>query len=137
MAVGDPLLLAAKDNHQAAIDMVSIYGHAFQSRLGGNPVAGINILESAMALLAKAGPGVMYKGLNACNNYQEGLAAAASVSAQATLILGQRDMMTPPRGARELQKVLGAQTVVLPGCGHMMLAEQPEATLQALLQALA
>jgi len=136
MAVGDALLNAAKDNHQAAVDMVSIFGHSFQSRLGGNPVAGINILGAGMRLLESAGPGVMYAGLNACNNYQAGLQAAAKVQAGSTLILGESDMMTRPAGARKIAETLSAQTIVLPRCGHMMLAEQPEATLQAMLKAL-
>lgn len=136
MPVGDALLNAAKDNHQAAVDMVSIYGHAYQSRLGGNPVAGINVLQTAMALLSSAPPGVMHLGLAACNNYTAGLDQAAKVKAKATLILGEEDMMTPPRGAAKLQQALKAQQQLLPACGHMMLAERPEETLQAMLSAL-
>ena len=137
MAVGEALLNAAKDNHHAAVDMVSIFGHSFQSRLGGNPVAGINILGAGMRLLESAGPGVMYTGLNACNNYQAGLQAAAQVQARSTLILGENDMMTRPSGAKKLAQTLSAETLLLPGSGHMMLAEQPESTLQAMLKALA
>lgn len=136
MPVGDALLDAAKDNHQAAVDMVSIYGHSFQSRLGGNPVAGINVLQTAMALLASAPPGVMHLGLSACNDYTAGLTAAALVKAKTTLILGEEDMMTPARGAIKLQQALGAEKLLLAACGHMMLAERPEETLQAMLVAL-
>lgn len=136
MPVGDALLNAARDNHQAAVDMVSIYGHAYQSRLGGNPVAGINVLQTAMALLSSAPPGVMHLGLAACNNYTIGLAQAAKVKAKSTLILGEEDMMTPPQGALKLQQALNAKHLVLPACGHMMLAEKPEETLQAMLTAL-
>jgi len=137
MVVGDALLNAAKDNDQAAVDMVSIFGHSFQSRLGGNPVAGINILGAGMRLLQSAGPGVMYTGLNACNSYQAGLEAAAQVSASSTLILGENDMMTRPAGAKKIADALSAETILLTGSGHMMLAERPEATLQAMLKALA
>lgn len=136
MPVGDALLKAAKDNHQAAVDMVSIFGHSFQSRLGGNPVAGINVLQTAMALLGSAPPGVMHLGLAACNNYTDGLDAASRVEAKSTLILGEEDMMTQPRGAKKLQQALSAETIMLPACGHMMLAERPEETLQAMLKAL-
>ena len=136
MPVGDALLNAARDNDQAAVDMVSIYGHAYQSRLGGNPVAGINVLQTGMALLASAPPGVMHAGLNACNNYTTGLEQATKVKARTTLILGEKDMMTPPRGTAKLQQALGSDVVTLARCGHMMLAEQPEQTLQAMLKAL-
>ena len=73
MPVGDALLNAARDNDHASIDMVSIFGHSLQSRLGGNPVAGINVLGAAIKLMEQAGPGVMFGGLNACNNYTAGL----------------------------------------------------------------
>lgn len=136
MPVGDALLNAAKDNDLASIDMVSIFGHALQSRLGGNPVAGINLLRSAIKLMQQAGPGVMYRGLSACNRYLAGHDDAAKVTAQTTLILGELDMMTQPAGARELASIMNADTVILERCGHMMLAEQPEQTLQAMLDAL-
>ena len=45
-------------------------------------------------------------------------------------------MMTSPAGAKVVAKALNAETIILPNCGHMMLAEQPEATLQAMLKAL-
>ena len=137
MPVGDALLNAARDNDHASIDMVSIFGHSLQSRLGGNPVAGINVLGAAIKLMEQAGPGVMFGGLNACNNYTAGLEQASKVKAATTLILGEQDMMTPPSGAKAVAKALKAETILLPKCGHMMLAERPEATLQAMLKGLA
>ena len=137
MPVGDALLNAARDNDHASIDMVSIFGHSLQSRLGGNPVAGINVLGAAIKLMEQAGPGVMFGGLNACNNYTAGLEQASKVKAATTLILGEQDMMTPPSGAKAVAKALNAETILLPKCGHMMLAERPEATLQAMLKGLA
>ncbi len=137
MAVGEPLLSAAFDNHPAAIDMVSVYGHAYSSQLGGNPVAGINIMQTAKTLMGMAGPGVMHAGLNACNEYTAGIQSAQRVTAGCSLLLGERDMMTPPRGAGELAEALSARVDILAGCGHMMMAEQPEATLQAMLRAFA
>ena len=136
MPVGDALLDAAKDNDLASIDMVSIFGHALQSRLGGNPVAGINMLQSGIKLMQQARSGVMYHGLSACNRYLNGHEDAARVSADTTLILGELDMMTHPAGAAKLGRIMSANTVLLERCGHMMLAEQPEQTLQAILGAL-
>lgn len=135
MKVGEGLLNAARDNHQAAIDMVSIFGHSLSSRLGGNPVAGINIMQSAMTLMAASAPGVMYAGLNACNEYQVGQKAASQVTAKTTLILGRHDMMTPTSTAVAIGEEMSATTIMLE-CGHMMMAEVPEATLQAMLTAL-
>ena len=46
--------------------------------------------------------------------------------------------MTPARHAAKLvETIKGAQLVVLPDCGHMMMVEQPDATLDALVAFLA
>jgi pimeloyl-ACP methyl ester carboxylesterase len=50
------------------------------------------------------------------------------------VIVGADDRMTPARHAASLAETIkGAQLVVLPACGHMMMVEQPDATLDALL----
>jgi len=137
MRVGEPLLNAAEKNHQSSRDMVSIFGHAYASRLGGNPVAGISVLNTALVLMEQAGDDVMYTDLNACHQYESGLDAAHKVSAKTSLILGEQDRMTPPSAAQPLIDVLSEATVHrLAGCGHMMMAEQPEETLQAMKTAL-
>ena len=44
-----------------------------------------------------------------------------------TLILGERDMMTPARAGKALAAALpNSRTVVLPGAGHMMMVERPD-----------
>ena len=48
-------------------------------------------------------------------------------------ILGSRDVMTPPRDAKALiEKIPQAKTVVLEDSGHSLMAEAPDATLDAL-----
>jgi pimeloyl-ACP methyl ester carboxylesterase len=43
--------------------------------------------------------------------------------------------MIPVRHAAELaEAVKGAKFVALPACGHMMMVEQPDATLDALVE---
>jgi pimeloyl-ACP methyl ester carboxylesterase len=76
---------------------------------------------------------VLFNDLSACNAYQNALAAAATVTVPATLILGERDMMTPARAGKALAAALpNARTLVLPGAGHMMMAERPDELLAAL-----
>jgi len=132
MPVGQPLLDAAKANEQAAVDMIAIYAHCFSSQLGHNHGAGISVLNSSMALLERAAPGVLYKDLQACNDYA-GLAQAASVygAGKATLIVGDGDRMTPMKMSQGLASLLSADLKVLKNCGHMVMSEQPEQTLQA------
>jgi pimeloyl-ACP methyl ester carboxylesterase len=50
-----------------------------------------------------------------------------------TLVLGERDMMTPAKAGQALAAALpGSRTVVLAGAGHMMMAERPDELLAAL-----
>jgi pimeloyl-ACP methyl ester carboxylesterase len=46
--------------------------------------------------------------------------------------------MTPPRNAKALaEKIPQAKTVVIEGAGHSLMAEAPDATLDALIDFLA
>ena len=71
--------------------------------------------------------------LAACNAYQNALTAAAGITVPTTVILGERDMMTPAKAGKALAAAVpNARTVVLPGAGHMMMAERPDELLEAL-----
>ena len=137
MVVGAPLLNAAKANDQAAVDMITLFGHSPASRLGRNPIAGVSVMNVGAALLQNAAPGVLHNDLAACNNYAEGEQAAAAAGASSvTLILGVDDQMTLPKGGHALASLIaGSRVIEIEDCGHMMLGEQPEATLQAMLRA--
>ena len=59
--------------------------------------------------------------------------AAAKVKVPATVIVGERDMMTPAKAGRALAAALnGCHTVLLEGAGHMMMAERPDEVLAAM-----
>jgi pimeloyl-ACP methyl ester carboxylesterase len=78
-------------------------------------------------------PGVLSADLAACDAYGGGLAAAAKVTCPTAVIMGGEDRMTPARaGAKLAAAITGAQAIVIPACGHMMLAEKPDETLDAL-----
>jgi pimeloyl-ACP methyl ester carboxylesterase len=133
MAVGPELLQNAKDNDSGAIDMVSIWGLGFHAELGGCPLPGLWMHGGAQRVLKTTARDVLFTDLNACNAYQGALEAAAKIKVPVTLILGERDMMTPLKSGKALGAALSdARTVVLPGAGHMMMLEQPEQTLAAL-----
>ena len=132
MPVGQILLDAARNNEQSAVDMIAIFGHSYASQLGHNPVAGINVQQSAMALLERAAPGVLHTDLSACNNYQGLEQACANYGpGKTTLIVGDSDQMTAMKMSQNFAKQSGAKLVVLRNCGHMVMSEQPEQTLQA------
>jgi pimeloyl-ACP methyl ester carboxylesterase len=133
MTVGPDLLKDAEANQHSAIDMVSIWGLGFRAELGGSLAPGLWMHSGAQRVLEATKPGVLYTDLNACNAYQNALAAAATLKIPVTLILGERDMMTPAKAGKALAEALpNARTVILPGTGHMMMVEKPDDVLAAL-----
>jgi pimeloyl-ACP methyl ester carboxylesterase len=137
MTVSSPLLDAARSDSQAARDMVVLFGHGSRAYLGGNTVAGMNIMEGALRLLQRSNPGALYNDLNACNEYSNGLEAAKKVSASTTLICGEQDKMTPVSAtAGILGQIDDVTRSVIPFAGHMMVSESPELTHRCLVSAL-
>ena len=133
MNVGPDLLKAAEANDHAAVDMVSIWGLGFDAELGGSLAPGLWMHGGAQRVLERCPPGVLFSDLSACNAYQDALAAASKITVPTTLVLGERDMMTPSRGGKALAAALpNSRIVVLPGAGHMMMAERPDELLAAL-----
>jgi pimeloyl-ACP methyl ester carboxylesterase len=133
MTVGPDLLKAAEAGNHDAIDMVSIWGLGYRAELGGSLAPGLWMHSGAQRVLENCRPGVLYNDLSACNAYQNALAAAATVTVPTTLILGDRDMMTPAKAGKALASALPkSRTVVLAGAGHMMMVERPDELLAAL-----
>src|SRR5690349_6410225 len=133
MTVGPDLLKAAEANDDAAIDMVSIWGLGYSAELGGSLAPGLWMHAGAQSVLKHCPPGVLFSDLFACNSYRNALSAAATITVPTTLILGERDMMTPAKAGRALAAAIPhARTVILPRAGHMMMVERPDELLAAL-----
>ena len=133
MTVGPDLLKAAEANDHSAVDMVSIWGLGFQAGLGGSLAPGLWMHSGAQRVLEQCRPGVLFNDLNACNAYQNAVAAAAQVTVPSTFILGERDVMTPAKAGKTLAAALpNSRTVVISGAGHMMMVERPDELLAAL-----
>jgi pimeloyl-ACP methyl ester carboxylesterase len=133
MTVGPDLLKAAEANDQAAIDMVSIWGLGFAAELGGSLAPGLWMHGGAQRTLQTCAPGVLFSDLAACNAYTDALTSAATVKVPTTVIIGERDMMTPARAGKALAAAIPtARTVVLAGAGHMMMSERPDELLAAI-----
>jgi len=102
-------------------------------QLGGARVPGAWLMGGGERLLERVAPGVLFADLAACNAYAEGMADAARVACPTTVIMGSEDRMTPAKaGAKLVAAIPGAQGIVIPACGHMMLAEKPDESLDAL-----
>ncbi len=137
MPVSDALLAAAGADDHAAIDMINVWGHSL-GQLGGHRGPGQWMMGGAVRLLERSRPGVLHNDLRACNDYQHGLAAGKNVRCPSVLVIGERDMMSPPKRSFALAgEIRDARTVIVPECGHMLMAERPDEVLDALIELLA
>ncbi|MYN03745.1 alpha/beta fold hydrolase [Pseudoduganella sp. DS3] len=136
MKVSDALLDAALNAESDAIDMVNIWSHSSMAQKPSCPGPGFSVMGMSKRLMerisAQGEPGLFHTDFTACNAYANGDAAAASVRCPVQFIFGGKDMMTPPRSSKALLAALpGARTVTV-DAGHQMMAEQPDAVLDAL-----
>jgi pimeloyl-ACP methyl ester carboxylesterase len=128
------LLTAAREAPERAYRMMTAWSHGHAARMGGHPVPGLWMTGGSLALFARNAPGVLHADLSACVAWTSGAAAAGRVRCPALVVLAANDIMTPPRNGAELARLIpGSRTVTLPDCGHMLVAEKPDATLDTLI----
>ena len=133
MRVTDELLNATRDDEAAAQHMVNVWSHSGLAHFPGNPGPGFWVPGMNLRLMQRQAPGVMHADFAACNAYTNGLAACAAIRCPTLIVLGKRDLMTPPRGAKELLQALPqARVLQLEGAGHAIMAEKPDELLDAL-----
>ena len=133
MPVTDQLLDAAKDNHHDAIDMANTWSHSSFGQMGGCENPGMCMTMSGQRLLEMANDGAFFTDLNACNEFANGDEIAMQVTASTLIIIGEQDKMTAPVSAQAVaDNIADCRVVRLNPCGHSMLAEQPNAVLDAL-----
>lgn len=145
MKVSEALLATAAKAPLKAIEMVNSFSIASLASKPGYPGPGMWLHGSNRALMRRIlnGPNatgcavnLFHHDFSVCDRYDNGLAAAAQVTAQVTFVLGQQDQMTPPRATREIATALKAKVVTVPGAGHSIPAETPDPMLAALQAAL-
>ena len=135
MTVTDALLSNARANNHMAIDMLPIWGYSLGKQLGGNETPGMWMVGGTIRLLERSAPGILHNDLNACHEYHHGLDSAAQLRCPTMLILGEEDMMTPPKRAKKIADAIpDSRIVLLKGGGHSMMSEQPDAVLDALIE---
>ena len=133
MPVSEALLGAARDKEPKAIAMINAWSHSPRGTVGGNTVPGMWLLGASKRLMERQQPGVLHNDLAACNAYTHGMDAAAALTCPALIVSGSRDMMTHPKAAAKLAAAIRQVTSVsLDGAGHALMAEQPDALLDAL-----
>ena len=133
MPVSETLLDAARANDPVAYELIVGWSHSTARLIGGNPVPGMWMAGTAFRLLNRSQPDALYADLKACAAYARGLEAASAVRCPALLVLAERDLMAPAKASQALIATLADKRVVtLLDCGHAMMAEQPDAVLDAL-----
>ena len=133
MPVAEMLLDAAKRNDHVACELITGWSYSPGKQLGGSQVPGMWLTGNALRLLERTPPGVLYADLSACNQYAAGEASAAKIRCPVLAIVGARDLMAPAKNARGLIAAFAdARVVTIPDCGHALMAEQPDAVLDAL-----
>ena len=137
MQVSDALLAATRDDEPRAIEMISTWSsdaaHGGFSHKPSAPAPGFGIVWGGRRLMQRQAKGVLHNDFAACNAWRNGEAAARAVQCPALFILGANDAMTAVRSGKAFAATMSnARVVVLPGIGHFVMAEAPDATLDAL-----
>ncbi|HSO27609.1 MAG TPA: alpha/beta hydrolase [Anaerolineales bacterium] len=97
-----------------------------------SPAADERLVELARQRMETVRPSVLHGDFLACSDFD--LSLDVQRVSQPTLVLcGEADQMTPARFSQFLAaNIPGAQLTILPGAGHMLQLEQPQATAEAL-----
>ena len=137
MTVSDVLLEYAKNNQPEAIDILTYMGYSNQARIGRNTNPGMWMTGSTKKLLERSKEGVIYQDLKACADYDSGLESATKISATTLLILGKKDLLTPPFKAKDLIKSFKDPLVKeIQNSGHTLMIESPNEVLDYLIEIL-
>jgi pimeloyl-ACP methyl ester carboxylesterase len=133
MPVHPEMLDSAKANTLKVQELMTFWGIGNALHKGGMVSPGLWLRRESLAVLSGNEPGVIHTDLAACNGYKDGMARAAEVKCPTLLILGDGDLMTPAGKGKALgAAIAGSKTVVIPNCGHFMMVERPDETLDVL-----
>ncbi|SFC79114.1 alpha/beta fold hydrolase [Massilia yuzhufengensis] len=136
MKVSDALLETSRTDEAAAIDMVNIWSHSSIAQKPSCPGPGFSVMGGARRLMqrmsARNPDGLFHTDFAACNSYAGGEAAAAAVRCPVLFVFGNKDMMTPPRSTKLLTGAIAHGKITIVDAGHQMMAEAPDAVLDAL-----
>ncbi len=139
MRVSAALLDAAVSNPMQGIDMVNTFSHSTMagppSALGpGTWLHGLGRALMRRVLASNSQVNLFYRSFKACDSYQAGEQAMASVQCPTLFVLGDFDQMTPPKAAQGLRALARHGAVVMLPAGHALMEEVPDAVLDALSQ---
>ncbi len=133
MPVHLEMLESAKANTLKVEELMTFWGIGNALHKGGMVSPGLWLRRESLAVLAGNKPDVIHADLAACNAYKDAPERAKAVKCPTVLVLGDGDLMTPAAKAKILSATIaGSTTVTIPNCGHFMMIERPDETLEAL-----
>lgn len=133
MPVHPELQEAADANQHKAYEFVVDWGFGARSHLGGHRPPGLWMMGAAMRILEHDGKGSLGGDFAACAVYEGAAAAAAKIACPTVVIAGADDRMTPPKAGRAIADTIDGARFEVVDCGHMMMIEKPDETLDALI----
>lgn len=133
MPVHPELQEAADANQHKAFEFVVDWGFGARSHFGGHRPPGLWMMGAAMRILEHDGKGSLGSDFAACAVYEGAAAAAAKVVCPTIVIAGADDRMTPPKAGRAIADKIDGAGFEIVDCGHMMMIEKPDETLDALI----
>jgi pimeloyl-ACP methyl ester carboxylesterase len=133
--VNDFLLNAAENDPEAAIAMMLSWGFGPAGHMHQGPIPGNSMVAGGRKVMRGNTPHALAADLKACNDYDNGKAAAAGVSGPTQVIIAGKDRMAPRKATMELVEHLADPEVTLiPESGHIIPQEAPN-QCRALLKA--
>ena len=119
LPVNPALIDYADGGDMKSVELMMKWGYeGVKKFIGGNPVQ--KIINSPRQV--QEGLAV---DLRACNDYKNGLEAAAKISCPTLCILGDKDKMVPlEKGKKMAESIKNSQLEVLKECGHMIIFEK-------------
>lgn len=138
MPVSQALLDATRDNEPKAVAMINVFSYSASSQIGGNTVPGLWLLGMNKRLMERQKKGVFHVDMKACNAYARTPESLSAIASPLLIVAGSQDRMTSPKAAKVLLGFIpGARLVSIEGSGHALMAEQPDAVLDTLLDFIA
>ena len=137
MKVSPVLLENSVTKPMMAIDLVNTFSHSTlappPSTLGpGTWLYGGSRALMKRVLASNTKDNVFHIGFKACNDYRNGEAAMALVTAPTLFLLGRQDQMTPLKAAQALIDKAAHAKIVQLNVGHQLMTEDPDGVLFAI-----
>lgn len=124
--VNDALIEMSRSAPEEAFRMMTSWGHGPGAHKFDNTQPGHAFLGYGRRVMAQNGGAALHADLVACNRYDGGKDAAASVAQPSLCLLAGKDRMTPLKFGRKMAaEISGAQCQVFERAGHFLPAEFP------------